>query len=274
MLGRIGMGWSVITTSAGALVNMVIPLEAGELVKVGLLRRRSSESCVISGLVIWNYIWKLAKPSAIAACFLLSAIVGNAYPSALWLPLSAGVALSFAPYLVLRFLLRHRPAERLTRLFGRIPRLQRRTQGWLASASRLDGEIRGFSQNHSRVFARVLLQTVLARLMGVATLYVMASRLGLPADLGSVVFLYAAQTVADYLAMLLPARIGLGEGTAYLLFQSLGLPPTTALVMVLVVRARSIVVAGLPALWALTSRRPQTVQPTRSLENHSLEAAA
>jgi len=276
MLGRIGVAWTVATTSAGVLANLVIPFEAGELLKLALLRRRSTDTSVASGVVIWNYVWKLAKPLAIAGCFLLALALGHVYPAALWRPVLLGVALSFGPYLALRFLLRHHPAERLMRVLAQIPRLGRRAQGWLAAASRLDCEIRDFGLNHRRAYLHVFALTLLGRFLGLATLFVMAAPLGLPTDLGSVAFVYAAQTVAEYLAMLLPARVGLGEGTAYLVFTALGLPPTTALVVVLVLRARSVVVTGLPALWALAQRgahKPSPARPAPTAVSSTAQAA-
>jgi hypothetical protein len=254
MLGRVRMVWVTISNAAGALTNMVIPFEAGEVLKVALLRQRSTDDRVVSGLVIWNYVWKLAKPCAVAGLFFLSLALGNVYPRNLWLPVLAGVAFAFVPYLTLRVVLRQRPAERLMRLLARIPRLKNRAQGWVAGASRLDGDVRSFWQNHPRAFSEVFLLTLVGRLLSLPALYLMASRLGLPADLGSIAFLYAAQTVADYLAMMLPARIGMGEGSAYLLFQALGLPPTAALVIVITLRARLVMVAGPLSLWALFNR--------------------
>ena len=62
MLGKVGLGATLVSNSSGALVNTFVPLEAGEVVKGALLRQHSSHSQVLAGLVIWNYVWKLANP--------------------------------------------------------------------------------------------------------------------------------------------------------------------------------------------------------------------
>jgi hypothetical protein len=76
MLGRVGLGWTMASNAAGGLVNTVIPFEAGEVVKGALLRQRSTHSRVVSGLIVWNYAWKLAKPAAVAVCFVLGVALG------------------------------------------------------------------------------------------------------------------------------------------------------------------------------------------------------
>src|SRR6185436_5202700 len=101
-----------------------IPLEAGEVVKGALLRQRSTHPQVLAGLVIWNYVWKIAKPCALLLFFLAGVWFGNVYPRELLWPVLGGVAASFLPYLLLRRLLRQRPAERLTRLLTGVPWLK------------------------------------------------------------------------------------------------------------------------------------------------------
>jgi hypothetical protein len=250
MLGRVGLGWTMAANAAGGLVNTVVPFEAGEVVKGALLRQRSTHSRVVSGLIVWNYAWKLAKPAAVATCFVVGIAVGNGFGKELQLPVLGGVALSFLPYLALRLLIRQRPAERLMRLLARVPRLKQRAQGGVQAAARLDGEVHSFWEHHPAAYLTVLGLTYVGRFVGVLALYLFARRLGLPTDPGSLAFLYAAQTVVDYAAMLLPARVGLSEGSAYLLYQALGLDPALALVMAITIRARSLLVQGPLAIWA------------------------
>ena len=99
MLGRVGLAWTMASNAAGGLVNTVVPFEAGEVVKGALLRQRSTHSRVVSGLIVWNYAWKLAKPAAVATCFVLGVALGHVFRKDLQLPVLAGVVLSFLPYL-------------------------------------------------------------------------------------------------------------------------------------------------------------------------------
>lgn len=258
MLGRVSLAWTMAANAAGGLVNTMVPFEAGEVVKAALLRRRSAHSRVVSGLIIWNYAWKLAKPAAVAVCFAAGVGLGHVFRKDLQLPVLLGVVVSFVPYLGLRLLLSQRPAERLLRLLARVPRLKQRAMGGVAAATRLDGEVHSFWLHHRGPYLEVLGLTFAGRFIAVLTLYLFARRLGLPTDLGSLAFLYAAQSVIDYVAMLLPARVGLTEGTAYLLFQALGLDPGLALAMAITIRARSLLVQGPLAIWAYVGQSTPT----------------
>lgn len=275
MLGRVGLAWTMASNAAGGLVNAVIPFEAGEVAKGALLRQRSTHSRVVSGLIVWNYAWKLAKPAAVATCFVLGVALGHVYRKDFQLPVLAGVLLSFLPYLALRLLIRQRPAERLMRLLARVPRLRQRAQGGVQAAAKLDGEVHDFYEHHPAAYLQVLALTFVGRFMGLVALYLFARRLGLPTDLGSVAFLYASQMVVEYVAMLLPARIGMSDGSAYLLFQALGLDPALALVMLITLRARILLVQGPLAIWAYvagsrTGAPPSSAPADRSGERNSL----
>jgi hypothetical protein len=243
----------LISNSTGALVNTFIPLEAGEVVKGALLRQRSTHPQVLAGLVIWNYVWKIAKPCALLLFFVAGVALGNVYPGELRWPVLGGVVVSVLPYVLLRMLLRQRPAERLTRLLVRVPRLKPKLGGWVEGAIRLDREVRQFWGSYPRAYAKIFVLVLLARLLGIATLAVLAPRLGIPSDPGSLAFLYATSMVAEYVTMLLPARLGVGEGSAFLLFQVMGLDPVAGLVMAVIGRIRAVVMLGPTGLWGWSS---------------------
>ncbi len=253
MLGRVGLGGTLISNSTGALVNTFIPLEAGEVVKGALLRQRSTHPQVLAGLVIWNYVWKIAKPCALLIFFLAGVVLGNVYPRELRWPVLGGVLVSFIPYILLRTLLRQRPAERLTRLLARVPRLKPKLGGWVDGAIRLDREVHQFWRSYPVAYVKVFLVVFAARLLGIATLVVFAHRLGLPSDPGSIGFLYATSMVTEYVTMLVPARLGVGEGTAFLLFQVMRLDPAAGLVMAVLGRIRAVVMLGPTGLWGWSS---------------------
>jgi hypothetical protein len=244
MLGRVSLRGTLLSNSTGALVNTFIPLEAGEVVKGALLRQRSTHGQVLAGLVVWNYVWKVAKPCALVVLFFGAELLGNVYPRDLRWTLLGGVAVSFLPYLLLRMLIRARPAERLARLLARVPRLRPHLGGWVEGAIVLDRAVRQFWREHPRAYVRVFLLIFAGRLLGVASLAVLAARLGLPADAGSVAFLYVATMVIEYVTMLLPARLGVTEGSSFLLFKVMGLDPAAGLVMAVILRIRAVVMLG------------------------------
>ena len=56
MMNKIPLGWTLISNSAGALVNLAVPFEAGEVVKGAMLRCRSTISFV-DGLSLAPILW-------------------------------------------------------------------------------------------------------------------------------------------------------------------------------------------------------------------------
>jgi hypothetical protein len=265
MLGRVPLGWTIVASGTGGLVNTLIPFEAGEVVKATILRQHSTHSRVVSGLVIWNYVWKLAKPLALAVGFGGSLLLGHAFAKHLQLPVAVGIALSFTPYVALRILLHQRPAERLMRLLSRLPRLSRRAASWVAAGARLDEEVRTFGQHHRRAYRQVFGLTFVGRFISLPASMWLFDRLGLPSDLGSLLFLVAIQSVVDYATMVMPTRIGISEGSAYLLYQFLGLDPTAAIAMAILGRLRTVVVNGPPAIiTAVSMRRQRRAAPAPS----------
>ncbi len=258
MLGRVDLPGTLISNSTGALVNTFIPLEAGEVVKGALLRQRSSHPQVLAGLIVWNYVWKVAKPCALLALFGLAIALGSVYPEDLRLSLLGGVLISFLPYLILRMLIRQRPAERLTRLLSRLPRLQPYLGGWVEGAIHLDQGVRHFWRHQPGAYVRVFLLIFAGRFFGLAALAVLAGPLGLPADAGSVAFLYVATMVTEYVTMVLPARLGVTEGSSFLLFKLMGLDPAAGLVLAVIIRIRAVLMLAPTGLlgWVRLHDRP------------------
>jgi hypothetical protein len=240
MMNRIPLGWTLISNSAGALVNLAVPFEAGEVVKGAMLRRRSTDSSVLSGLVVWNYVWRLSKPVLASTCFALSLLVGNQFPShARWVVLG-GVCFAYMPYVVLRILIRLRPAERGARLLTRLPILKKSAPRWTAAAATLDKDVHQFYDAHRGTYVEIFLLQFAARFTSFAAVWVLVHPLGLPTNLGAVLLLYAAMAASDYVVMLVPARIGVSEGATYFLFHILGLDPAMGLIVGVAMRLRSI----------------------------------
>ena len=50
--------------------------------------------------------------------------------------------------------------------------------------------------------------------------------------------------VAEYVIAILPARVGVSEGTAFFAFKFLGLDPTLGLILYVVLRVRTVFVNG------------------------------
>lgn len=258
MLGRVPFGWTVVASGTGGLVNVLVPFEAGEVVKATILRQHSTHSRVVSGLVIWNYVWKVAKPLALAAGFSVAVLLGHVFDPTLNLPVAVGIAVSFVPYVALRILLHQRPAERLMRLLSRLPRLSQKAAAWVSAGAKLDEEVRTFGQHHRSAYRQVFALTFVGRFISLPVNMWLLHRLGLPSDLGSVLFMLAIGAVVDYATMIMPTRVGVAEGSVYLLYQFLGLDPNAAIALAIIGRLRTVVVNGPSALitfWSMRRRR-------------------
>jgi hypothetical protein len=240
MMNKISLGWTLISNSAGALVNLAVPFEAGEVIKGAMLRRRSTDSRVLSGLVVWNYIWRLSKPVLATAAFLIALLLGTSFSRHARLIVLGGVCFAYFPYIALRILIRLRPAERGMRLLTRLPVLRKSAPRWTAAAATLDKDVHQFYDAHRGIYAEIFLLQVAARFTSIIALAVIVHPLGLPTDVSSVLLLYAAMAASDYVVMLVPARIGVSEGATYFLFHLLGLDPALGLVVGVAGRLRSI----------------------------------
>ncbi len=251
MLGRIGLAWTVACNGTGALVNAAAPFDAGEVVKAALLRKRSQDDEVISGLVVWNTVWKLSQPALALLCFLAAITLGHDLPPRITTAVLGGVALAFLPFVGLRLLMRVGPAEQGARLLARVPLLRRRAPRLVAAAVRLDADVRLFGDQHPRATLATFAWQVAARSTSLVTMGLLLSALSLPARPGTVAIVYAATVAAHYVTLLVPTRLGVVEGSAYFLFQIFGWDPAAGLVVGLAFRIRAIAAQTPCALAAL-----------------------
>lgn len=248
-LGRVSAVYAVAVNSAGTVVNSAIPYEAGEVAKGLLLRRRAAGT--VTGLLVWNYVWKLSKPLAGVVALALGAGLSRALPPRALLAVGAGCALMFLPYVVLRSVVRARPAERLMRLGARLPRLGAAAERFVAGATRLDTEMVGFLGAHRGPFVAALALQIAGRLVGVVTVGVILATVAPDVDPWSAGALYAALSASDLVLMFIPVRLGVGESAYYVLFSALGLDPALGLIIGVVLRLRQLVANGLLSLGIL-----------------------
>jgi hypothetical protein len=232
---HIGRKRAVLINQAGALVNQFLPAEAGEVWKATLLSAHAGDTGVPATL-IWNYAFKLTRPIAAFTFALLAwAWAAPDRASIAGLVVLAS-ALSIAPYLALRWLLRHGLATLATGGLSRLPLIGRRIgPRWIDRARQIDRHVRSFAWESPRAYARVLAWQLAARacslLCATAALHLLAGF-----SLPLVALVYAASNVLSYVLLLLPTRVGATEGTTYLLFHLLGLEAGVGLVYAVLIR--------------------------------------
>ena len=256
-----GVGFAIAVNSAGAITNLILPFEAGEVLKGTLLRGRIGAQAAVSGTIVWNYIFKLTRPLVSLAATLVGVTL-YALPdrNRLVVILACGAA-AFLPYAVLRLLVRHGAAKSFLRVMGMLPVVGRHSPKWIDAAAAIDDEIRQFWQEHPTEYWLLFTSQILGRLLGWATIHVLLLSLGINQGFALSSLVFALLTVADYLVTVLPARIGVSEGSTYFLFQFLALPAPLGVILYAVLRIRT--VAGNLALLplALVSRNTLTQIP-------------
>jgi hypothetical protein len=92
-----------------------------------------------------------------------------------------------------------------------------------------------------------------ARLAGWAAFLAACGLAGVGSDFGRASLAFAALAVAGYLVRLIPARVGVQEGMAYLVFPLFGLDAGLGLVVMLLLRLKALASNGLGAVLALGS---------------------
>lgn len=248
---RVSASRVVASSAVGSLVNVMIPWDAGELVKISLLRRHLDTQDAIAGTIIWNYLCKLSRP----VTGVVASLIGLVWASEVSLSLRAAVVaasfLSFLPYLALKWVLYRGAAGSLVRPLVRFRLLTADGgQRWLERATALDARVHDFYRENPRAYMRMLVHQSLAKFFSFAALALTVYLLGLPFHVGLLCLLYAAVSVATYVYLVLPSRLGVGEVAGASMFALLGLGFDAGLLIQLVLRLKGIMSLALLSLLA------------------------
>jgi hypothetical protein len=242
---RLRLAFAVVVNSAGSTLNLILPWESGEVLKTGLLHTHFSSKDAISGTIIWNYIFKLTRPAVSALTAVLAWILcREASASTIAMVLVANL-LAFLPYVVLRLFIQYGAAESLVKVLKMIPGIRRHPSHWVDLARNIDHEVRRFWQQRPAAYLKVFVYQAIARMTGWFGIYAGFKFVGLPYGFAQATLVYATMNVAEYVIAILPARVGVSEGTAFFAFKFLGLDPTLGLILYVVLRVRTVFVNGL-----------------------------
>jgi Lysylphosphatidylglycerol synthase TM region len=241
---RLRTTFAVLVNSAGSTLNLILPWESGEILKTGLLHAHFGSKDAISGTLIWNYIFKLSRPAVSALTAVLAWILCrevNAFTMGIVL---AANLCAFLPYGVLRLLIQYGAAEGLVKVLKLIPGIRRHPSHWVELARSIDREVRQFWHQRPAAYLKVFVYQAIARTTGWLSIYAGFKFIGLPYGFAQATLVYATMNVAEYVIAILPARVGVSEGTAFFAFKFLGLDPTAGVILYVILRARTIAVNG------------------------------
>ena len=258
---RLRLAHAVVVNSAGSTLNLILPWESGEILKSGLLHTHFGSKDAIGGTIIWNYIFKLSRPAVSALTAVLAWILcreASAYTIGIVLVANL---LAFLPYGVLRLLIRYGAAETLIKVLRVIPGIRRHPGHWVDLARNIDHEVRRFWQERPAAYLKVFAYQSIARMTGWFGIYAGFKFIGLPYGFAQATLVYATMNVAEYVIAILPARVGVSEGTAFFAFKFLGLNPTSGLILYVVLRIRTVFVNGLLTPLAFLNWKRDTPVP-------------
>ncbi len=257
--GRVGFFNALCYNGAGAIINSVIPWESGEIVKGTLLRRHLSGQDAVCGTVVWNYLLKLSTPVAGLTASVIALVVGHELAPALaWAVVGLSV-LSFLPYLGLRYLLNKGVAGGVIGFLRRVRLIRKDPAELQRWATELDGKLKEFHRDHPRDWLAMFLFQIGARTTVLAGWFVSSRLLGYEYEFGTCALVFSGFSIASYVLMVIPAKIGVNEGTGYALFAAYGLDGGAGLITTVVGHLRVILTNGVAALFAFAGSSRKSV---------------
>jgi hypothetical protein len=241
---RLRLGFAVTVNAAGSMLNLILPWESGEVLKGTLLHGQFGAQPAVSGTIIWNYIFKLSRPTlSMVAALCAWALCRETDGFVLGVILVAN-ALAFVPYLGLRVFIRYGAAAGFLRVLAFIPILRRHPGHWVEVARQIDREVKLFWHERPAAYLKVFCLQIVARMTGWVSYYLALRALGANYSFGQVALAYATLNVAEYVVAVLPARVGVSEGSSFFLFKFLGLDPVLGVIMCVILRVRTILANG------------------------------
>ncbi len=255
-IGQRRWGRVLFINSVGALVNQILPFDLGEVVKGGLTHRAFPSGATIAGTIVWNYVFKISRPLVTLAAALIGLIFVKHVDATVRYLIVAGAVVAFAPYALLRLVLRRGAAAMIVRLLRFVRIVRGDPERILAKALEIDAIVAGFWRQRPRAFMTTLILQIVARIVSGAGLIATLRLLGLPISLTNGAMLYAAMNTADLLITLVPTRLGVSEGAAFGIFKLFGLPPQVGVIMYVVFRIRSLATTGVLAPFAFLPVHP------------------
>lgn len=215
--------------------------QAGEVLKGNLLRGHAQGGDIVSSLILYNYLHVVTTSMVMAGGPILALIVGgfSLEVSLILLAVCLGIVIFM---LALGVLLVWGMFNRVAALMARLPVKILRSEGLLDKALGLDQRLGAMWRQRRGDLWKASFFLIIARLVQIAEVYVILRYLDLGMNVTITVsaMAFSGTALANYLLMVLPAREGFLEGSAYLVFELLGLKGAHGFTLELVRRIRKI----------------------------------
>lgn len=244
---------SILSRFAASGANSVLPFAVtGEPVRL-LWVRAQDRAFGFAAIIVDRLAYAAASAlflfaGAIAAVRL--AVLPTDYAIA---AAAVGVALFAGAALVLWFAVRHRISVRIERLLGR---LRRRAVPEAGFGDAIDRALLEMLRDRRRIVIAVAVG-VLARVVLGLEVYAGFRVLGISLSVDEALAFAAVPVFLSVAGAIVPNQLGIQEGSQAVIASALGLPPSTAVAVVLLQRIRQVVTALFALAVLVTVRRGQ-----------------
>ncbi len=233
----------------GALTNYIIPWEVGELVKIGMIKSVAGSENSIKGVVLWNYIYKLSKASAIFAMVFLSLVFDLILPDAsyqmekFWLTVACSL-LGFLPYFGMMILISSNISVKVVKLLKLLGK--KNTDELIKKAEQMDRDLRLFKKERPSDYRKTFWLQYFARHVSLLTFILCTYFVGSGTYALSVLILInCAINLSNYVSAFIPMKFGVGEGIGFLMFAFMGLPGEVGGLVTFILRVKAIIAMSL-----------------------------
>ncbi|MBL6975387.1 MAG: flippase-like domain-containing protein [Deltaproteobacteria bacterium] len=248
MTQSVSIQYLYVVNQAGALLNRFIPLESGEVLKGALISRRVPTQSAISGTILYNYLFKLAKPITCMLALGTGLLFGSPEVRHLSLLVLPAAFLSFLPYVGLKLLIRFGLGRIFVKLVHLVGFGKKNPEKLVNGAREVDELVGKFWRDRRSDYLTVLGLQIGGRLFSWASWYLLIYEIDKAYDLPTSSLIWTATIIMGYIVSVLPSRLGTTEAGGWAVFKVLGLDPIIGLTATSLMTLRAVSVNGLSAL--------------------------
>lgn len=231
--------------TTGAVLNWFVPLEAGEAYKIAALSRHGGSRGAAIAVLLWNYAIRWSGPGMAFVAAVVGSLTSSSMSRTTQLGIIAAAALALGPYLAIRLTL---ASGVLLRGFSWVVHRflkKERAERFHQTISDVHERVRTFRKTQPRGYRGLWVTQLIAKAAAWSSVYVACQLMGLRYSFGQCALVYAALSVMTYVTTIFPARVGVSESAAFVLFEAIGLPGQYGLLLAFIIRLRALLANGI-----------------------------
>ncbi len=233
----------------GSLANYLIPWEFGELVKTGLIKEVVGTQNSIKGVVIWNYIYKLSKACSLVSMAVLSLFLHFFMPDEYYkfdkfLIVLLCTLFVFLSYFGVMIIIKLNISVKIVNVLKYLGK--KNADELMEKAEKMDKDLNLFKKENPKDYRKIFWLQFFARYASFFTFFFCILFVGFNGYvLSTLLLLHCARNLGNYISALIPMKLGIGEGTGYVVFAFMGLPGAEGGLVSFVLRINAIIAMSL-----------------------------